>query len=49
VQVDITVSCTDYGVVEDFHLCLNHIISQYLRQHMELPSSISAIAAIASD
>jgi len=36
VQVDITVSSTDYGAVEDFHLCLNHIISHYFKRHTDV-------------
>jgi D-sedoheptulose 7-phosphate isomerase len=32
VDLDITVSSRNYGQVEDYHLTLNHIISQYLRQ-----------------
>ena len=32
VQLDITVSCRDYGVVEDLHLSLNHILSQCLKK-----------------
>ncbi|MFB3813629.1 MAG: HAD-IIIA family hydrolase [Terriglobales bacterium] len=32
VDIDVTVSPKDYGVVEDFHLVLNHILSQYLKK-----------------
>jgi len=32
VDIDITVSSRNYGIVEDFHLSLNHILSQYLKQ-----------------
>lgn len=35
VDVDITVSSHNYGVVEDFHLTLNHIISQFIKQFRE--------------
>jgi D-sedoheptulose 7-phosphate isomerase len=31
VDVDITVSSRNYGQVEDFHLALDHILSQFLR------------------
>lgn len=31
VDIDLTVSCQNYGQVEDLHLSLNHIISQYLK------------------
>jgi D-sedoheptulose 7-phosphate isomerase len=32
VDVDITVSSRNYGQVEDLHLTLNHIVSQYLKE-----------------
>jgi len=32
VQIDLTVSSRNYGQVEDFHLSLNHIFSQYPRE-----------------
>ncbi len=32
VDVDITVSSKNYGQVEDLHLTLNHIVSQYLKE-----------------
>ena len=32
VDIDVTVSSRNYGLVEDFHLSLNHILSQYLKQ-----------------
>ena len=35
VDIDVTVSSRNYGVVEDFHLSLNHIISQFIRQFLE--------------
>lgn len=35
VDIDITVSSQNYGVVEDFHLSLGHIISQFIKQHRE--------------
>ena len=35
VDADITVSSQNYGVVEDFHLSLGHILSQFIRQHLE--------------
>jgi D-sedoheptulose 7-phosphate isomerase len=41
VHVDITVSSTDYGVVEDFHLCLNHILSQYFKRHTDVPHPLA--------
>ena len=43
VQVDITVSCRDYGVVEDVHLSLNHILSQCLKKLA--PHATTAAAA----
>ena len=39
VDVALTVSSRNYGVVEDFHLSLNHVLSQHLNDHEEaLPS-----------
>jgi len=35
VDVDVTVSSQNYGVVEDFHLSLGHILSQFIKQHLE--------------
>jgi len=35
VDVDITVSSRNYGHVEDLHLTLNHLISQYLKQRFQ--------------
>lgn len=35
VDADITVSSRNYGVVEDFHLSLGHILSQFIRKHIE--------------
>ncbi len=35
VQVDLTVSSRNYGQVEDFHLSLNHILSQYLTEEFD--------------
>jgi len=35
VDIDITVSSRNYGVVEDFHLILNHILSQFIKKHRE--------------
>ena len=35
VDIDVTVSSHNYGVIEDFHLSLNHIISQFIRQFLE--------------
>lgn len=37
VQVDLTVSSRNYGQVEDFHLSLNHILSQYLTEDFDSP------------
>jgi len=34
-DLDITVSSTNYGPVEDLHLILDHILSQYLRRRAE--------------
>lgn len=41
VHVDITVSSTDYGVAEDFPLCLNHILSQYFKRHTDVPHPLA--------
>lgn len=35
VDFDITVSSKNYGIVEDFHLSLNHIISQFIKRFRE--------------
>jgi len=35
VDIDITVSSRNYGVVEDFHLVLNHLISQLIKKFRE--------------
>lgn len=35
VDISIAVSSRNYGVVEDFHLGLGHILSQFIRQHLE--------------
>lgn len=32
VDVDITISSTNFGQVEDLHLTLNHIVSRYLKE-----------------
>jgi|SRR5271157_1323417 len=34
-DIDITVSSHNYGVIEDFHLSLNHIISQFIKGFRE--------------
>jgi len=34
VDLDVTVSSRNYGQVEDLHLSLNHILSQYLREQL---------------
>lgn len=34
VSVNVTVSSRNYGVVEDFHLSLNHMISQHLAKYL---------------
>jgi len=36
VDIDITVSSRNYGQVEDFHLTLDHILSQYLRERIRM-------------
>jgi D-sedoheptulose 7-phosphate isomerase len=49
VDLDITVSSRNYGQVEDYHLTLSHILSQYLRQRFSTTSGQStANAAIES-
>ena len=35
VDYDITVSSKNYGVVEDFHLSLNHMIAQFIKRFRE--------------
>jgi len=35
VDIDITASSHNYGVVEDFHLSLGHILSQFIKKHLE--------------
>ena len=35
VDIDVTVSSHNYGVVEDFHLSLGHILSQFIKSHLE--------------
>jgi D-sedoheptulose 7-phosphate isomerase len=35
VDIGITVSSHNYGVVEDFHLSLGHILSQFIKKHLE--------------
>ncbi len=47
VTVDITVSSTDYGIVEDLHLTLNHVLSQCLRRRLprEEPTAAKSIGA----
>ncbi len=39
VDVDLTVSSRNYGQVEDLHLSLNHILSQYLKGGIQAKSS----------
>jgi D-sedoheptulose 7-phosphate isomerase len=39
VDIDITVSSQNYGQVEDFHLTLFHILSQYLRERIRMQQS----------
>ena len=34
VDIDITVSSRNYGQVEDFHLSVNHILSQYIKEEI---------------
>ncbi len=34
VDIDITVSSRNYGQVEDFHLSVNHILSQYVKEEI---------------
>jgi D-sedoheptulose 7-phosphate isomerase len=44
VDVDITVSSRNYGQIEDFHLSLDHILSQYLKEksELQLPEEMAA-------
>lgn len=46
VNVDLTISSLDYGQVEDFHLTLNHILAQYIKQ--QLTTQARTVAAVAS-
>lgn len=46
VKVDLTISSRDYGQVEDFHLTLNHILAQYIKQ--QLTESARTAAAVAT-
>ena len=41
VQIDITVSSRNYGVVEDFHCVLNHVLAQYLTQINRLTTPVA--------
>lgn len=43
VQMEITVSSKNYGQVEDFHLSLNHILSQYLKERIQAQAMRKAI------
>jgi len=47
VDLDITVSSRNYGQVEDYHLTLNHIFSQYLRQRFGTSSDQEAMVNVA--
>jgi D-sedoheptulose 7-phosphate isomerase len=47
VDLDITVSSRNYGQVEDYHLTLNHIFSQYLRERFRTAGGREATANIA--
>jgi D-sedoheptulose 7-phosphate isomerase len=47
VDLDITVSSRNYGEVEDYHLTLNHIFSQYLRERFRTTSGQEATANVA--
>jgi len=47
VTIDVTVSSRDYGQVEDFHLTLDHILAQYLKQHIAAKSQLPRAAAAA--
>ena len=47
VDLNITVSSCNYGQVEDYHLTLNHIFSQYLRQRFRTASDQEATPNVA--
>ncbi len=48
VNVDVTISSRDYGVVEDFHLTLDHLLSAYIREQLKKRAPASSAAAVAS-
>lgn len=43
VQIDLTVSCRNYGLVEDFHSVLNHLLAQYVTSmnRLNVPDSVA--------
>jgi D-sedoheptulose 7-phosphate isomerase len=43
VDIDITLSSRNYGQVEDVHLVVNHILTQYLRHRMTQESATEAV------
>lgn len=45
VQLDITVSSRNYGQVEDFHLTLNHILTQYLSRVVKTGGNSKAVGS----
>jgi D-sedoheptulose 7-phosphate isomerase len=47
VHVDITISSRDYGQVEDFHVTLDHILAQYVRQQLTLKNGSEGKASSA--
>lgn len=47
VNIDVTVSSRDYGQIEDFHLTLDHILAQYLKQQITVKSQSPRAAAAA--
>lgn len=38
VDIDLTVSCRNHGQVQDLHLALNHVLSQYLKEWIRAKS-----------
>ena len=46
VQIDVTISSRNYGVVEDFHSILNHVLAQYLTQLNHVTASAGAFSAL---
>jgi len=46
VDVDVSISSRNYGQVEDVHLTLDHILSQYLKARIELELGVKDVQAV---